>query len=162
MVKYLAILFILISAQGFSQVREINVEDFKKLRLNKPFIHHSNGDFFYSTIRGHISYMQNRFKTIELDTLTYKLHIVGQVYDNNNPDYNEESDINIGELVSEDSKGAKMKFTHYFSTDKKGNYDISFVINNKNSLLTFNSTKRDDGTIIIQISDIYRVGNLLK
>ncbi len=118
--------------------------------------------FFHERYQHRTSIIKNRFKLIEFDTAAYRLHITGQVYDNNNPDINLTAEINVGEIVPEDSKTTKMKFTHYFQTDKKGNYDISFIVNNENSLLSFNTNQSFIDLIIMMYSDIYQVGKLSK
>lgn len=162
MARLILILLTLISIQGFSQVKEINKDDFKKLSFkNSELIYRSNS-IFINNMRGRIASIRNKFELIELDTITYKLHIKGQVYSLENNGKDLTADINIGEIISEDSIETKMKFTHYFHTDKKGFYDISFIVNNENSLLSFNGSEKNDGMIIGLFSDLYQVGNLLK
>lgn len=160
--RFIVILLTLISIQAFSQVKEIDQNQFEKLGLNKLLIYFENGKFFDERYQHRTSVIKNRFNLIELDTTTFRLHIRGQVYSNNNPDNDLTADINVGEIVSEDSKETKMKFTHYFKTDKRGNYDISFIVNNENSLLSFNTHQSFPDLIIMMYSDIYQVGKFLK
>lgn len=160
--KFIVILLILISIKGFSQVKEINPDEFEKLRLNKSLMYFKNGEFYSGHGQHRTPIIENKFKIIELDTTTFKLHITGQVFNNNNPSIDLTADINVGAIISEDSKETKMKFTHYFQTDGKGNYDITFIINNENSLLSFNGNERFKDIIISIFSGIYRVGELLR
>lgn len=162
MVKLIAILFILISVQGFSQVKEISPGEFESFSSYKYLMYFKNGQFYHERYQHRTSVIKNRFKLIEFDTTAFILHIIGQVYGNNNPDINLTAEINVGEIVTEDSKTTKMKFTHYFQTDKKGNYDISFIVNNSNSLLSFNTNQIFINLIVMMYSDIYQVGHLLK
>ncbi len=46
MVKCIIILLTLISIQGYSQVKQINKDDFEKLRWDKLLIYFENGNFF--------------------------------------------------------------------------------------------------------------------
>jgi hypothetical protein len=78
------------------------------------------------------------------------------------PSSDMEVDINVGEITSKEKHGVTMKFTHYFRTDSNGNYNVSFVIDNENSLLSFNAKETYTGFIDIKISDIYEIGKLLK
>ena len=162
MTKLIIIILTVISIEGFSQMKEISSVEFETLKLNKLLIYLKNGEYFKERYQHRTTIIKNRFKLIELDTTTFKLHIAGQVYDNNNPDLDLTADINVGEYISEDSKTTKMKFTHYFQTDKNGNYDFSFIVNNENSLLTFNTNQSFTNLIIVMYSDIYQVGKLLK
>ena len=126
--------------RGFSQVKEISKDDFKKLDLNKSLAYFGDGNF--QNLRScRVPWIRNEFYSIELDTATYKLHITGKIFYSMAQSNEKEIDINVGEIISVDKYGVEMKFTHYFHTDNGGNYNISFVIDNANSLLSFNKKK---------------------
>lgn len=160
MTRLLAILLTLISIQGFSQVKEINEVDFKTLQLPKGNPYLNKGRFY--NFRGHAPHIENSFNIIELDTITYTIHLTGKIYYEVIPCEDLLIDINVGEIISKDSSGFTMKFTHTFHTDKEGNYDFSFIINNTNTLLSFNEKETYIGLIYTKVSDIYEIGKLLK
>jgi hypothetical protein len=161
MVKFITILLILISIPGFSQVKEINPDEFERINLSKSLAYLGHGNFG-NFLSCRCPWIENEFHSIELDTITYKLHITGKIFYSMTPSSDMEVDLNVGEIISKDKSGLKMKFTHYFHTDNKGNYDISFVIDNANSLLSFNTKETFAEFIHIKISDVYEVGKLLK
>lgn len=160
MLKFIIIILSLIFVQGFSQVKEINFNEFDKLNLNKSVIY--DGDSYFEEIRTHfITSIDNKFYLIELDTITNQLHITGKITPSRE-DKILRLDINLGEIISEDENGMTMKFTHYFYTNSEGNYDISFVIDNENTLLSFNRNETLNGSRKFAYSKIYNVGKLLK
>lgn len=159
--RLIVILLTLISIQSFSQVKEISPDEFRKLDLNKSLVYDGEGNFF--EIRTHfVSWMRNKFHLIKIDTITNQLHIAGKISSSRTSDKFLSIEINVGEVISEDKNGMKMRFTHYFYTDKEGNYDISFIINNENTLLSFNRNETSRELKPLAYSKIYQVGELLK
>jgi hypothetical protein len=69
--KFITMLLILISIQGFSQVKEINSDAFKKINWDKSLAYYGHGNFVnFRSCR--VPWIQNEFQNIEFDTITNK------------------------------------------------------------------------------------------